>query len=86
GKFIVKSGNVVLYIKNDFNYTGNGSDNFEIAAGATLTIYIEGRVIINNGITIPEPITAEGKAALSIFSSYETASVDLLECNDVDVG
>ncbi|MDP2636270.1 MULTISPECIES: pilus assembly PilX N-terminal domain-containing protein [unclassified Pseudoalteromonas] len=83
GKLTVQSGDVTLYIKNDFRYNNHPSNGFEIASGATLTIYIEGRVIIDDEITAHEPISSVGRAVFSIFSSYETPDMDPLVCHGV---
>lgn len=83
GKFSVQSGDVTLYIKNDLIYSNHSSNGFFIASGATLTVYIEGRVIIDDEITVQEPISSAGRAVFSIFSSYETPSMDPLACHPV---
>ncbi|MCE2595427.1 hypothetical protein K6Y31_11425 [Motilimonas cestriensis] len=68
------TGDVVLVIKGDFSTSGGGP-RIDIAAGSSLTLYIEGKVDIGSSgqVVAHGSITDSGKPPFSIFSSYESS-------------
>ncbi len=80
GKISISGGDVVLVVKGDF-YTSGGGPRIDIAAGSSLTIFIEGKVNIGSEgqVVAHGSITDSGKPPLTIYSSYESA-------RDNDVG
>ncbi|MFO6422385.1 hypothetical protein [Motilimonas sp. KMU-193] len=81
GTINVSGGDVVLVIKGDLTTSGGGP-RIDIAAGSSLTIYIEGKVNIGSSgqVVAHGSMTESGKPPVSIFSSYESA-----RANDVGI-
>ncbi|MCE2570086.1 pilus assembly PilX family protein [Motilimonas eburnea] len=80
GKINISGGDVVLVIKGDLTTSGGGP-RIDIAAGSSLTIFVEGKVNIGSSgqVVAKGSITNTGKPPVSIYSSYASA-------RDNDVG
>ncbi|TMO85163.1 pilus assembly PilX N-terminal domain-containing protein [Pseudoalteromonas spongiae] len=68
---IAANNDVYLFVDGDFTLTTSGSSKLEIEDGASLTLFVTGKVHIQKGVVQTEGITESGNPVFSIYSSYQ---------------
>lgn len=70
---IAANNDVYLFIDGDLDLTANGDSKFEIEPGASLTLFVTGKVTLQKEIIQQQGITESNTPVFSIYSSYANA-------------
>lgn len=69
----ISGGDVFVMVDGDFTIGTSGSTVFEIEPGSSLTLYVTGKVMIKQPLTLREGLSDTDRPAFAIYSSYAGA-------------